>query len=403
MQAKVNSSIRFISTFLLITLMVLLVPAQAFAVSSSPFTYEAISPSTIRITGYTGDDTVLTIPSTIDSKTVLEIKSWALSSKSLTEVTIPSTVTDIGVDAFFGNPISKVTILSQTIDVSDAFCSNPIVEILFAGDNVTGIYSIHRMRFNPSQLATLYADNGAGLYTYSADQGIWSFEELVEVVDAPKKPKAPFRHELITLLTNPNDDTGIMTENLNYYLGMPELWMRTIKNMTVWFESEACDLAAAQKKARLASGQTLLKDYNIRLMMKIVYSDGTEKIIEVDNADIKRNIPILIPIDEYGSASNLGIVYIDTDGNTANLPVTQITYNGQNYLRFENNHVSEYGVVSISPQTVPPLNQQSYLIQPGDTLTSIAAKFSVTIQDLAKLNEIANPDLIIAGQKLLIG
>jgi spore germination protein len=68
-----------------------------------------------------------------------------------------------------------------------------------------------------------------------------------------------------------------------------------------------------------------------------------------------------------------------------------------------NNHVSEYGVVSISTQTVTPPNQKSYLIQPGDTLTSIAAKFSMTIQDLAKLNEIANPDLIIAGQTLLIG
>lgn len=400
MHVQVKSSIRFFSAILIIVLLVSIVSAQAFALPSSPFTYEDITPgSTIRITGYTGSDTILTIPSTIDGKTVLEIKDWSLSGKSLTEVTIPNTVTDIGVDAFYSNSISKLTILSQTIDISGAFCSNPVVEIYFAGDNVTGIYGSHNMRFNPSQLATLYAANGAGLYTYSADEGIWS----VDLIEEPQKPKVPGRHELITLLSNPTDGTGVLTENLNYYLGMPELWMSTVKNMTVWLESEVFDLATAQKKAKLASGQTLLKDYNIRLMMKIVYTDGTEKIIEVDNADIKRNIPVLIPIDEFGSANNLGIIYIDTQGNTAILPVTPVTIGGKTYLRFENNHFSEYGIVSTASQTTSPSNPQSYIIQPGDTLASIAVKFGVTVQSLIKLNKIANPDLIIAGQTLLIG
>jgi beta-lactamase class A len=42
----------------------------------------------------------------------------------------------------------------------------------------------------------------------------------------------------------------------------------------------------------------------------------------------------------------------------------------------------------------------SYLIQPGDTLSAIATTTGVSVDKLVSLNEIKNPDLIIAGQTL---
>ena len=42
----------------------------------------------------------------------------------------------------------------------------------------------------------------------------------------------------------------------------------------------------------------------------------------------------------------------------------------------------------------------SYLIQPGDTLLAIAANTGVSMDKLASLNDIKNPDVIIAGQTL---
>ena len=41
-----------------------------------------------------------------------------------------------------------------------------------------------------------------------------------------------------------------------------------------------------------------------------------------------------------------------------------------------------------------------YTIKPGDTLNELAKKFNTTVDELVKLNNISNPDLILAGATL---
>ena len=43
-----------------------------------------------------------------------------------------------------------------------------------------------------------------------------------------------------------------------------------------------------------------------------------------------------------------------------------------------------------------------YTIQPGDTLSSIARKFGVTVKKLCKWNNISNPDVINVGDKIIV-
>ncbi|MDP4107597.1 MAG: DUF1906 domain-containing protein [Bacillota bacterium] len=43
-----------------------------------------------------------------------------------------------------------------------------------------------------------------------------------------------------------------------------------------------------------------------------------------------------------------------------------------------------------------------YTIRPGDTLSQIAVNFGTTVDQLRALNRIANPDLILAGQKIRV-
>ena len=43
-----------------------------------------------------------------------------------------------------------------------------------------------------------------------------------------------------------------------------------------------------------------------------------------------------------------------------------------------------------------------YTVVKGDTLTKIASRYGVTVNDLVRWNKIANPNLIVVGQKIKI-
>ena len=55
-----------------------------------------------------------------------------------------------------------------------------------------------------------------------------------------------------------------------------------------------------------------------------------------------------------------------------------------------------------SAQTPTPSSGPIYIIQPGDTLSSIADRFNVTLTDLMSANDITDPNTIQAGQQLVI-
>ncbi|MEZ5256513.1 MAG: LysM domain-containing protein [Ilumatobacteraceae bacterium] len=59
-----------------------------------------------------------------------------------------------------------------------------------------------------------------------------------------------------------------------------------------------------------------------------------------------------------------------------------------------------------APTTTIPATTTSldayYEVQPGDSLGAIAGRFDVRLEDLIAINEIANPDHIQVGDRLLI-
>ena len=61
---------------------------------------------------------------------------------------------------------------------------------------------------------------------------------------------------------------------------------------------------------------------------------------------------------------------------------------------------------NLPPETETPEHESPdfflYTIRPGDTLSAIAEKYHTTVQKLVRLNHIADPDLIFAGETLKI-
>jgi murein DD-endopeptidase MepM/ murein hydrolase activator NlpD len=59
-------------------------------------------------------------------------------------------------------------------------------------------------------------------------------------------------------------------------------------------------------------------------------------------------------------------------------------------------------IPSVSPTPEPITQEQVHVVQRGETLYRIAERYGTTVQVLASANNLANPDLIYRGQKLII-
>ncbi len=55
-----------------------------------------------------------------------------------------------------------------------------------------------------------------------------------------------------------------------------------------------------------------------------------------------------------------------------------------------------------TPRPPPPPTPTTYTVQPGDTLSAIATRYNVTVDDLVRKNRLVNPDALQVGQDLTI-
>lgn len=96
---------------------------------------------------------------------------------------------------------------------------------------------------------------------------------------------------------------------------------------------------------------------------------------------------------------------VTIDGNTSQ---SSSQSNGGEVLRRKRGRSLIWGVarpqynVAPEPKPEPTPEPEYYTVKKGDNLTKIAKKYNTTVDELVKLNNLDNPNLIYPGQKLRV-
>lgn len=122
------------------------------------------------------------------------------------------------------------------------------------------------------------------------------------------------------------------------------------------------------QETKVVVGQKVNPTTIIGTMGNTGFSTGPHTHVEIREYNINGSL-----IRKINSATYMGI------------PNVIGTYDSANYrITIENN------------------NPTYYTVKSGDTLSGIASRYNTTYQELANKNSIANPNLIYAGQKLIV-
>lgn len=138
--------------------------------SEDDFLYEDNGDGTATITGYSGEDTDIVIPDTLDGLTVINIGSEAFFDENLTSVEIPSGIESIGYAAFANNALTSAETPSSVISIDGyAFYNNTLTNIKI-GDGVDsiGVYAFYNNNLTSAEIPSSVTSIEEGAFTFNA-------------------------------------------------------------------------------------------------------------------------------------------------------------------------------------------------------------------------------------------
>ena len=185
-------------------------PAVLWNSQPVPFSYTTNSDSvSLTITGYTGNNDMVTIPGSINFPPVSIIGNYAFNNTGLTSITIPSGVTTIGSSAFSDcSGLTSITIPSGVTTIgSGAFSSCSDLTNITVTSNNPAYSSIGGVLFDVNQATLIQFPGGLG--------GSYSTPNRVTTIGS-----GAFAFSGLTSVSLPNSVTAIGSEAFAYCYGL---------------------------------------------------------------------------------------------------------------------------------------------------------------------------------------
>ena len=220
--------------------------------------------------------------------------------------------------------------------------------------------------------------------------GDWLATTTFTVV-TPAQSQEPGRLEPVTLGGTANGN-GIYATDLSGLVAIPAQWETNTAKVEYFLLADVVTADTANfgfisgaAKTLQSGGASLLRTFNIQLMQRVTKKDGTVSESPVDRQYIRGNLTIRIPLSpSLASYSDLSIVYIDEQGQTASLATRRVTIDNKEYLEFANNHFSVYGIVTGDPNRVTA-SLADHIPPTGDVLNVWPASLTLLLTGIVLL------------------
>lgn len=166
----------FVVVVMLFQVMGIVSASESVSGTSGDFSY-TVTDGKATISTYTGEDSVLTIPDTLDGYTVEKLgNNLFKNNTTLTEVVLPSGLTSIGYFTFSGcTALKTLTVNSDITSFGSSPFSGTTIENLHFGQNVS---QINRIFTDFTSLQTITIDEENSCFTV-VDQVIFSKDETM--------------------------------------------------------------------------------------------------------------------------------------------------------------------------------------------------------------------------------
>ena len=305
----------------------------ASAEAYGDFKYSIIYDGTVEITDYTGSDSKLAIPGTIDGKKVTSFGEFAFSEcPSLTSITIPNSVTSIGDGAFYnctslksitipnrvtsiGNyafenctSLTSVTIPNSVTSIGeDAFYKCTSLTSITIPNSVTSIGN--DAFYKCTSLTSITIPNSVTSIGYRAFNNCTSLTSITIPNSVASIGDEAFSDcTSLTSITIPNSITSIGSSAFDYCTSLTDVYYTGSE--TEWNNIDIRDYNSCLTDATIHYNYVTVKTY--RDFEYSILDDGTVKITDYTGSDSKLVIPGTIDGKKVTSIGGYAFEYCES-------------------------------------------------------------------------------------------